>query len=99
MLLLPSLAERAIEHGGESSDARIRLAFMLVTSRAPSEAELEVLLQLHAEELEALTESEITSLASTGEAGPREDLDSRQVAAMTIVCSTLLNSDAAVTRR
>ena len=94
-----ALAERVIDRAGEASDARIRLAFTLVTSRAPSERELAVLLQLHAEELETLTESEVVSLASTGEAGPREDMDSRQVAAMTIVCSTLLNSDAAVTRR
>jgi hypothetical protein len=95
------LAERAITEGGDETTDRITFAFRLLTSRHPRERELEVLLHLHNEQLSGFTaDAEAASgLAQAGEAPRREGCDDVEVAAMTVVCSTILSSDAATMRR
>ncbi len=95
------LAERAISEGGDETTARITIAFRLLASRHPSKRELEVLIRLHDEQLSGFTANveAASALASTGEATRQEGCDDVEVAAMTVVCSTILSSDAATMRR
>ena len=67
-------------------------AFLLLTSRSAAPPELAALRALHARQLEHYTASLPAAKAVCGEENPA-------LAAMTIVCSTLLTSDAAITNR
>jgi hypothetical protein len=94
------LAERVLQESNDASDA-IASAFERLTSRPPTDTEREVLAQLHADEFTAFT-SDAESAAKVAAIGrhPRRDgLPDADVAAMTIVCSAIMNTDAATTRR
>jgi hypothetical protein len=95
------LAERSLKYGGDTTRERITFAFRLLSSRQPTSEELDVLLDLHEDELQLFLqeESSAQSVASSGSAPRAEDLNSAEVAALALVCSTILNSDAAVMRR
>ena len=94
------LAERVLTETEEASTA-IEAAFRRLTSRRPSEDERTVLLELHAAELAAFREdpASAAALAAIGDAPRFPGLDPIRVAAMTVTCSTILNTDAATTRR
>ena len=104
------LAERVIMehpddagHAGEAArpTARIAAAFRRLTGREPRPDEAVLLGELWAEERAAFeADPEAAGLvASTGESPTRPGLDVAEVATMTIVCSTIMNTDASVTRR
>lgn len=78
------LADR-VSAAAADDESRIRLAFRLVCTREPRDAELSALTTLHAERLR-------DQPADTS-------ADRRARAALAMVCSTLLASDAAVTSR
>ena len=86
------LARRAIKEQPEGVDAQMQRAFLLLTSRSAAPPELAALRALHARQLEHYTASLPAAKAVCGEENPA-------LAAMTIVCSTLLTSDAAITNR
>ena len=68
------------------------------TSRAPSDAELEVLKKLLADEREAYkSDAEGTKkLLASGDSKIDEKLDAAEVAAWAAVCNALLNLDATI---
>ena len=73
----------------------------MVTGRRPTNLEREILERLHAEELEMFEadQNAAIAVASSGEPPRREDLDPARTAAMTVICSTIMNTDAAVMKR
>lgn len=86
------LAKRAIKEQPGGPDPQMQRAFLLLASRPPAAAEMKVLRELHAKQLENLTADKPAAKAVCGEDNPA-------LAAMVIVCSTLLTSDAALTNR
>jgi hypothetical protein len=94
------LAERATVEA-PTTEGRITLAYRLLTSRRPSERDLAVLMELYERELTEFSSDEAAAaaLAAAGSAPTRENLAPGELAALTIVCSAIMNSDAAVTRR
>ena len=101
------LAERVIiEHPEDAgapgrSTARIAAAFRRLTGRRPRPDEAMLLDELWAEERVAFDADPEAALlvASTGESPTHPGLDAAEVATMTIVCSTIMNTDASVTGR
>ncbi len=84
-----TLAKRAVK---EQPDAAIQRAFLLLTSRPPAPPEMEALAELQRRQLQTYTADKAAAKAVCGEENPA-------LAALTIVCSTLLTSDAAITNR
>ena len=101
------LAERVIIEHPEDADApgrstaRIAAAFRRLTGRRPRPDEAMLLDELWAEERAAFDADPEAALlvASTGESPTHPGLDAAEVATMTIVCSTIMNTDASVTGR
>jgi hypothetical protein len=87
-----TLAKRVIKEQPGGLDPQIRLAFLWLTSRQPASQELDILRKLHAKQVEVFTTDKAAAKSVSGEDDP-------SLAAMIIVCSTLLTSDAAITNR
>ncbi|MEE2895910.1 MAG: DUF1553 domain-containing protein, partial [Planctomycetota bacterium] len=92
------LAERVLA-GNDSTDEAIESAFRRLTGRPPTADEAAVLREIHAGELASSDPASAKALASTGQAPRTDGLDDAEVAAMTLVCSAIMNTDAATTRR
>lgn len=94
------LAERVLAET-DSIDAAIESGFLRLTGRHPEAGELEILRTLHATEIAAYRADPdgAATLAAIGEHPRRDGLDDVDVAAMTLVCSAIMNTDAATTRR
>ena len=94
------LAERMLAQSGSIEDA-IESAFLRLTSRPPTAEELAILLNLHATESAVYRADPAAAamLAGIGDHPGRDGLDEADVAAMTLVCSTIMNTDAATMRR
>ncbi len=94
------LAERMIREGGTTPAARATFAFRLATARAPGERELAMLLDLFekAKTRYAPQREEAIKLLSAGEAKRDESLDVTELAAWTMVASTILNLDETITK-
>ena len=94
------LAERALTEADASAEARIERVFRLVLVRPPKPAEIDVLRRLLDRERQHFAErpDEAAKLLSTGESPRNESLDAAELAAWTVVASTVLNLDAAVTK-
>ena len=96
-----ALARRVMQEGGSTPADRIRLAWRLLTSRSPTSREMEVLVTLYERERKefladpAAADSLVLSNTDHGAASQSPT----ELAALTIVCSTIMNSDAAVMRR
>lgn len=86
------LAKRAIKEQPDGVEPQMQRAFLLLTSRSAAAPELAALRALHARQIEHYTANLPAAKAVCGEENPA-------LAAMTIVCSTLLTSDAAITNR
>ena len=86
------LAKRAIKAQPEGAEAQMQRAFLLLTSRPAAPPEMAALRELHAQQLQHYTADKPAAKAVCGEENPA-------FAAMTIICSTLLTSDAAITNR
>jgi hypothetical protein len=95
------LAERLIKEHGTSLPARIHAAFRLLTSRAPSDAEQQILNQLYNEQLELFRNAPADAVAylDVGEAPRDKQLDAADHAAMTVLVETLFSHDESVTKR
>jgi hypothetical protein len=93
-------AERILSEGGSSLDSRLTFAFRTVLTRAPREAELAVLRQVYEKQKSrfAASPDAAEKLLSVGESPRDASLDHAELAAWTMVASTLLNLDEAVTK-
>ena len=95
------LAERMIKEGGDSVDEQIEFAFRLLTSRFPLDHEAEMLKSLFEEEFEGFQEdkTEAQLLLEVGEYPADASLNIADVAARTVVASTIMNFDEAYMKR
>lgn len=93
------LAERMLKATGPSLDEQISHGFEIVTSRLPSEQELQVLKETYQHRLQQYQENPeaAQTLLSVGESPRDESLELRQHAAMTSVARLLLNLSEFVT--
>ncbi len=95
------LAERMIKEGGQTPEARIVFAFKALTSRAPRAEELTLLQQLYEDELKDFKKepTRAEQLLSVGEHKRDIRLDAKEVAACTIIASSIMNFDEFVVKR
>lgn len=95
------LAERMLREGDPTIEDRITYAFRLLTSRHPAQDELQVLVQLYAQELAAFESgaADAGDLLSVGEYPRDMSLPATQIAALTMVASTIMNFDTAIMKR
>jgi hypothetical protein len=86
------LAARSRKEAPDSPRAAIERAFLILTSRPPRPAEIEALVELHETQTEHFTKHPEDAAKVAGQPDPA-------LAAMTLVCSTLLTADAVITNR
>ena len=94
------LAERALRDGGKDTSNRIAFAFRLATARRPSLQETKVLRELLTQQL-ALYRGDVAAaekLLTVGESKPDGKLERAELAAWTVVASTILNLDETITK-
>ena len=92
-----ALAQRMMAEGGNSIESRIGYAFRLATARPPNARELEILTATHARELARFTKEPKAAqelLLTPKDSGPNLDL-----AAYTMVTSTILNLNETITKQ
>lgn len=94
------LAERMMKEGGETLRDQINFAFRAATSRTPKTREVDIIFALYNEELDMYkAEPELVDeLMNVGEFPADESLKSPELAARTIVASTILNLDKTLTK-
>jgi len=94
------LAERMIREGGATPAERVQFAFRLAAARAPGDRELAMLLDLFAKAKTRYLpqREEALKLLGAGEAKRDEALDIAELAAWTMVASTILNLDETITK-
>lgn len=95
------LAQRVLREAEATSEARVRLAFRLLLSRAPKPAELQVLvagLNEHHARYRADPKS-AQALISAGEAPLDTSLDAAELAACTAISGLILNLDETITKQ
>jgi hypothetical protein len=95
-----ALAQRDLKEAGPRDGDRIRYAFRLVTERDPSSQESEILDKLYQKERDHYSSDKQAAdqLLSIGESKPDSKVDPAELAAWTLVASTILNMDETVTR-
>ena len=89
------LAQRLLEDESRGSVEQLQEAFQLATGRPPRSEEQRVLLQAYARHLERFRSdsSAAERLIAVGEYPLPDDCDSSELAALTTVCSLILNLD------
>jgi Protein of unknown function (DUF1553)/Protein of unknown function (DUF1549)/Planctomycete cytochrome C len=94
------LAERALAQGGPTADERIAFIFRLVTARKPNADEVSVLRRVLDRQLARYRSDPAAAgkLLGVGESPRDARYDVAETAAWTIVATTILNLDEAVTR-
>jgi hypothetical protein len=94
------LAERMLRDGGDTSDEQVAFGFRLATARPPGSRELELLRDAyHLLHWKYQNDAEAAAqLLGVGEYPRDRSLDVQQLAAMTMVASTILNLDEVVTK-
>ena len=90
-----ALAVRMKQEGGDSIQAQITKGFVLALTRNPDKKEVEILIDLFLKEKEAFTAKKEDALAylAVGDYQIPPELDVTEMAALTMVASTLLNMD------
>jgi hypothetical protein len=94
------LAERMMLEGGATPSERAAYGFRLVLARRPGRAELDRLVQQYEAHLGEFGEDEqaAENLIRVGESAPDASLAPGELAAWTMVASTLLNLDETITK-
>jgi hypothetical protein len=94
------LAQRDLTEAPAAETERIRYAFRLVTDRDPSSKEAEVLTRLYEKERDHYTahQDAAQKLLTIGESKPDPTFQPAELAAWTMVASTILNMDETVTK-
>ena len=93
-------AERIMNEGGESFDARIQYAYRLALSREATEEEIDICREVFERQLSSFTENpaDAAKYLSYGEA-PRDDtIDTVQHAAYAVIVNMILNLDECLMR-
>ena len=95
------LAERMLREGGDTIELQIEFAFRLLTSRRPLEHEIDLLTSLFEEEYAGFEadKAEAGRLLEVGDYPVDAALNIADVAARTIVASTIMNFDEAYMKR
>lgn len=95
-----ALAER-VTKAEPDLKGRIRLMYQLLAGRAPTETESAIFAQAFEEQKKqfAGTPDDAKKLIHVGESKPDEKLDTIDLAAMTVVVQTAMNSDAVIWKR
>jgi hypothetical protein len=90
-----------MREGGGAPEARIDYAFKALTSRAPRAGELTLLKELYTEELAdfAKDPKRVKGLLQTGESKWDTSLPAAELAACTMVATTVMNFDEFVMKR
>jgi hypothetical protein len=94
------MAERILQEGGDTLDEQITYAVRLGIARYPSSRELKLLRDVYDEFLTTYENdhSAAEKLLTVGEFPRAKDLGAVQLAAMTMLASTIMNLDEAVTK-
>ncbi|MBX3112602.1 MAG: DUF1553 domain-containing protein [Fimbriimonadaceae bacterium] len=94
------LAELAMKEGKGPAE-RVAVAFRRLAGREPGPRESAVLLKVFEEQRAVFTadKADVDKLLAQGERKPDPGLDRTDLAAMTVVCQAVLNSDAVVWKR
>jgi hypothetical protein len=94
------LAERSIQEGGATPEARLAYAFRLATGRRPDSAEIVILRSNLAKMLSAYqkNESAAHSLLAVGASGVDATIPAGELAAYTAVMNVILNMDEVITK-
>ena len=95
-----SLAERMLIHGGADSAGRIRFAFERVLARPPSSLESKLLQDLATEQEHKFegTPKQARELLRVGAAPAAEGIPEPELAAWTVVASSILNLDETISK-
>jgi hypothetical protein len=93
-------AQRDLNESGPSQTDRIRYAFRLATDRDPSAEELNILSSLYEKQLAHFTTNKAAAskLLAIGDSKPDPKRDPAELAAWTLVASTILNLDETITK-
>jgi hypothetical protein len=95
-----AFAERDLKEAKPTEDDRIRYAFRLATDRDPSPKESEILHSLYRKEIVHYDTNRAAAqkLIAAGESKPEAKYDPAELAAWTLVTSTILNMDETITK-
>jgi hypothetical protein len=95
-----ALAQRELTEAGSTEPDRIRYGFLLATDRDPSPKELAVLQGLYEKEFAHYSKDKTAAekLLSVGESKRNPKYDPAELAAYTLVSSTILNMDETITK-
>jgi len=95
-----ALAQKAIEQGGQTVGEQVCTIFRTLTSRSPTDEEVQLLTVTYQEQREVFREnSESTkNFLAIGDHQPNENLDPAELAAMTVVAAMVLNYDESVSK-
>jgi hypothetical protein len=94
------LAQRIMTETGSDFGARLYYAYRSVLARAPTPTEIDIFMRAYdrvIQDFRGDAES-AQALKGVGEQPPRSDLDTVELAAWTILASTILNLDEAITK-
>jgi hypothetical protein len=96
-----ALAARMIREAGGDAGGRIALGFRALTGRVPTSEERAALESLYRDELERFRRQRgaAATLLAVGASKPPPGIDAAELAAATVVASTVMNLDDAVTKR
>jgi len=94
------LAQRMIREGGPGVESRLALGFRLLLARNPGPQELEVLTAAMERSIKDFTgdPEAARQFLTVGEAGTDETLNPAELAAYTLLASTLINLDETITK-
>lgn len=95
-----AFAERNLREGGSTETDRIRYAFRLATDRDPSPEEFAILEKLYKKQIVHYDTDRgaVEKLLSVGESKRNSKYDPAELAAWTLVASTILNMDETITK-
>ena len=101
------LAERLMKQGRPNDDdtdrvqTQIETAFRVLTSRRPSQEEVDVLHKMYDQQLEYFdgSDEKTKSFLAVGDAAADDSLDQPKLAAMSVVVGTLMNFDESMMKR
>jgi len=96
-----ALAARMIREAGGDVDGRIAVGFRALTGRVPTSEERAALESLYGDELARFRKERAAAatLLAVGASKPPPGIDSAELAAATVVASTVMNLDDAVMKR
>jgi hypothetical protein len=96
-----ALGARMIHDAGKDVDGRIAVGFRALTGRQPAGEERAALISLYRDELARFRRerSAAVTLLAVGASKPPPGIDAAELAAATVVASTVMNLDDAVTKR